>query len=333
MQEKLFRISAGMTTYNSERFLRAQLESISAQTCLPDEVIISDDDSSDSTLDILHQWQTEVPFQVVILKNSKNIGCNANFSRVLEHCTGDVIFIADSDDLWCPNRIETCVAQFQLNPNLGLITSNADLIDANDSFQNMRLDEYITRMHVREFWRFFYPAGNKISLWTGCTMALRKSVLHAILPVPTEMACHDVWLYLLAPLYGDVLYLNESLIRYRLHGQNYSTAPTVTQLRENPPSWRYFSTFSHTFKQHPHLIEMLRKHVLHMNKTRTTERYLRQLKSQERHFNARHLLENSFLTNLPSFFRELLPDGYLSHPQPLRSILYDLLKGLGVLKS
>ena len=92
-------VSVALCTYNGERFLQEQLDSIAMQTWTPDEVVVGDDGSSDSTLEILERWKQSVPFSVRIERNERNLGFAKNFESTLSRCTGDVVFLCDQDDV------------------------------------------------------------------------------------------------------------------------------------------------------------------------------------------------------------------------------------------
>ena len=312
-------LSVAMCTYNSMRFLAPQLESIVAQTRLPNEVVFCDDGSSDGTVEALRRWALGQPFQVHVFQNLQNLGYTKNFEKAISLCTGEVIFLSDHDDVWMPRRIERTMEVFEKRPEVGLVTTNADIIDERGQSQGMSLREFVRRMHVHEFWRFFYPPGQKMTLWTGCTMAIRRSLAEALLPIPGNLSCHDIWLYLLAPLVSQSVFLDENLVQYRLHGQNHSTAPTVEHLRKSPPKWHYFNTFIDTLHTHPGLIDALYERASQMPACPLRDQYLRQLRRNQRHFNAR---ENA-CRSLRAWLGELFNGGYLAHPQAIRSALYD----------
>ena len=334
-EEKPESVSVALCTFNSASFLLEELESIERQTILQSEVIVCDDGSTDETLEILEKWKESVSFPVNIQKNAENLGYTKNFEQAVSLCSGEIILLADHDDLWFPNRVERILEAFQCDSELGLVSSDAVIIDAQGIDQGMRLREFVERMHLRDFWRFFFPDDSEMVLWTGCTMALRRRFLSQVLPIPTAMACHDIWFYLTFALISRIEFIPEPLICYRLHGQNNSTAPTVEYLRENPSCWRYFNSLTETLEgTHPMLIDSLEKFVQArlkagfpelntLDSTRLSERlekYLRLLKRRKRHFYARRdSVHHPWL-----ILREILNFGYLGHPQPVLSLLYDL---------
>lgn len=302
-----------------------QLRSIAEQTCVPSEVVVCDDGSEDETLAILEDWKRSVPFLVRVLRNAKNLGYTKNFERAVTECRGEIILLADHDDVWLPNRVETVCRWFERDPELGLVTSDARLINAAGEDQGMTLREFVERMHLREFWRFFFPDDAEMVLWTGCAMALRRRFLAPSLPIPATMACHDIWFYVTFALDSKIAFIPEPLLQYRLHGGNHSTAPTVEFLRAHPSQWHYFNAFSETLRsQHPRLMEELEAFARSLPQTPRIERFLRALKRHQRHFEAR----GAASVRPAGILSEILNGGYLTHPEPIRSILYDLREAL-----
>ena len=100
------KISIALATYNGEAFLQDQLQSFEMQTRLPDEIIISDDNSTDKTLKILQNFKLETSIIVKIVNNNLGQGAVRNFNNALTHTSGDIILLSDQDDIWLPNKIE-----------------------------------------------------------------------------------------------------------------------------------------------------------------------------------------------------------------------------------
>lgn len=98
-------ISVAMCTYNGSAFLQEQLDSIAAQTRLPDELVICDDGSSDSTVDIVERFAHGVSFRVQLFRNPQNLGSTRNFEQAMRLCTGDLIALSDQDDVWMPEKL------------------------------------------------------------------------------------------------------------------------------------------------------------------------------------------------------------------------------------
>ena len=98
------RISIAMSTYNGGKYLQEQLDSFLAQTSLPDELVITDDCSTDNTLEIIQAFAAMAPFEVRWEQNEKNLGYTGNFNQALMKTTGDLVFLSDQDDVWFPEK-------------------------------------------------------------------------------------------------------------------------------------------------------------------------------------------------------------------------------------
>ena len=123
-------ISVAMATFNGERFLREQLDSIAGQSLLPSELVVTDDSSSPGTLDIVREFRSQVSFPVRIHKNESRLGYRANFFKAFSLCTGDVIALCDQDDVWMPNKLERLSSAFS-DDDVLLAIHNVTLVDSN----------------------------------------------------------------------------------------------------------------------------------------------------------------------------------------------------------
>lgn len=208
-------ISVCLTTHNGERFLKDQLDSILSQLRNDDELIISDDGSTDNTVDLIlalkdnrvHLFTFKQPFK------SEHTHCfvSRNFENALKHANGEYIFLADQDDWWMPNKVEKCVAA--LKDNI-LVVHQAELCDSNLNFKG--------QLMYKERFVFKNYLSLKRGKYYGCTIAFRRELLNIILPFPKKLMLHDHWIGCLAELKGCVYYERVPLIKYRLHGDNTS---------------------------------------------------------------------------------------------------------------
>src|ERR1700761_5910865 len=123
------RLSVALCTYNGERFLPQQLASIAQQTRLPDELVVSDDGSHDRTLTIIRDFAPSVSFPVSVFENQQQLGVAANFEQAIRACEGDLIALSDQDDIWYPERMQISEEVLMADPRVGLVFSDADLID------------------------------------------------------------------------------------------------------------------------------------------------------------------------------------------------------------
>ena len=227
------KISVALCTYNGSRFLREQLESISVQRRLPDELIVSDDCSTDNTLEIVRKFSAKSQFPITILHNEQNLGSTRNFEKAIENCTGDVIALSDQDDVWLPQKLERIEAQFDSHPDVGLVFSDAVLTD--DELRPIGLRLWTETFRPAD--RRKFASGHALDVLlqynvvTGATIAFRSALRPAIMPIPqlTEFI-HDGWIGLVAALCSHIRFIREPLIKYRQHsGQQLGAGQWKTQ--------------------------------------------------------------------------------------------------------
>jgi len=120
--------SIAMATYNGQNYIGKQLDSLAAQRILPIELVLSDDGSSDGTLDIVNEFRRSAPFPIKLLKNERRLGYGENFLRATMKCAGDVILFCDQDDVWLPEKVATVVSWAERSDCL-LFMHSADVID------------------------------------------------------------------------------------------------------------------------------------------------------------------------------------------------------------
>lgn len=209
-------ISVCMTTYNGEKYISEQILSILQQLGENDEIVISDDSSSDQTIEIIENFKDN---RIILLKENNYRSPIFNLENALKHAKGDFIFLADQDDIWLPNKI--CETLKHINEN-NVVMTDALLVDEYLNVLSPTLDTW--RIYkpgfIRNLYRYRY---------LGCCMAFHKKKLKQILPFPKNIQAHDVWIGLLAELYGGLKYLPIQLIKYRRHGNNYSGVSTKSK--------------------------------------------------------------------------------------------------------
>ena len=215
-------ISIAMCTFNGTDYLQEQLISIAKQTRLPDEVVVCDDASTDSTLQILNEFKKDNSFSVEIHSNGVRLGATKNFEKAIRLCKGKIIVLCDQDDIWLPHKLEKIEELFEENHNIGYIFSNAMVVDEKLNPFNCTLWDYVS---FTENQRRKFKQGNQIEILiqhnivTGATMAFRKELRDWILPFPEEWV-HDEWIaLLLSAAEKKGLLIEESLIKYRIHSR------------------------------------------------------------------------------------------------------------------
>ncbi|MCR4829135.1 MAG: glycosyltransferase [Bacteroidales bacterium] len=213
-------ISVAICTYNGEKFVNRQLESIANQTLPVDEIVICDDKSTDSTVQIIETFASRNPNILVrLIINEDNLGVRMNFEKALNLCKGDIKFLSDQDDIWFPNKVETFYEYFNTHPQKKVVFSNATLIDTNDQpcsrytlFESLGLDNYGLQLCDNGYLLNVFVTGGRS--W-GATMAIRKEVI-CNFNYPTQMY-HDYILALEAILNNSLGYIKEPLMDYRIH--------------------------------------------------------------------------------------------------------------------
>jgi glycosyltransferase involved in cell wall biosynthesis len=203
------RVSVCMATYNGERFLRLQMDSVLTQLGERDELVVTDDGSTDSTLQIVESYRDP---RVKILPFVKRLGATRAFERAIAYATGEYIFLCDQDDVWFPDKVAVSVQVLQDQAVLAVV-SDARVIDGNG---DTLIESYQSWRGSREgFWSNWAKNG-----FLGCCMAFRGSAKRILLPFPTTINMHDEWIGLCCSTAGFVRFTPRPLIAYRRHGGN-----------------------------------------------------------------------------------------------------------------
>ncbi|QRR02820.1 glycosyltransferase family 2 protein [Dyadobacter sandarakinus] len=215
-------VSVAMCTYNGERFLPEQLKSIAGQTVPVDELIVCDDRSSDSTVQIIRDFAKTVSFPVQIHINEQNLGSTRNFEKCLSLCSGDLIFLCDQDDIWRADKVSVQKNYLDTHPDIDAVFSDAMMVNDDSQptgrtiWQEIEFDEVSQKQwtdgkpHEILFHGFVV---------TGATLALRKSALERLTPFPTHVPdlIHDAWIAMLLSLQNKIDFIADTLISYRVH--------------------------------------------------------------------------------------------------------------------
>lgn len=222
------KISVVIATYNGEKYLREQLQSILDQTKLPDEVIVTDDGSVDSTESIVNWFLNKAPFYVNYSKNDTNLGYSGNFNKGLLKASGDLVFLCDQDDFWYPEKIERIYEIAVSRPEALLFMNDAALTDKRLEMTGVTKIE-----QIRNF-------GLSLDDYVmGCCCALRRQLLNISLPIPSDIKAHDMWVVWIAIGLHSRVIVEEVLQYYRRHGSNESDF--VANRLEKPSKLRYFT--------------------------------------------------------------------------------------------
>jgi glycosyltransferase involved in cell wall biosynthesis len=206
------KISVCMATYNGERFIHEQLQSILGQLEIDDEVVIVDDASTDGTVRSVEEFRDK---HIRIIRQDRNCGVLQTFERALKEAEGEIIFLADQDDVWRGDKVEKVKRMFQTHADLSLVLSDCAIIDAKG--------EVVATTRFKSG-RFHPGALHNIARnsYLGCSMAFRRSILEYCLPFPADIPMHDMWIGILNQLVSKNGYIDEPLMCYRRHDRNSS---------------------------------------------------------------------------------------------------------------
>lgn len=215
------KISVALCTYNGEKFIKEQLESIVRQTTIIDEIIICDDRSNDKTMQIIEEFQSKFPDKLYIYENKVNLGSNKNFEKAISICSGDYIFLSDQDDIWENDKVEKTVKCFEEDQLLEGVFSNANLIDANGTiFTNNTLwdSAFFLEEQLQKKIDLFCLIKSKKNMVTGATLCFKKEIKELILPIPlSNIIFHDQWIAIILSSRKKLGYITDKLISYRIH--------------------------------------------------------------------------------------------------------------------
>ena len=222
-------IGVALCTYNASKYIVQQLDSIINQTSKPDIIFINDDNSSDSTLEILRNYSCESEVAFDIKANPLRLGYKANFENVIQRCNTDIIIPSDQDDFWLPEKNQKLVKPLLASENIMLTCCNSFLADSNLQLMKDTLWDSVgfpKQLRLsgsnKELFKLILLEHNVIS---GHALAFKKELLQIALPLNMEFEW-DHWIALNAAVADKVMIVDEALIYYRQHSSNVIGAPS-----------------------------------------------------------------------------------------------------------
>ena len=205
-------VSIAMATYNGEKYIREQLDSLYSQTYPHYEIVVVDDKSSDSTLSILEEYHKKRG--LIYIKNEHNLGINKTFEKALKNCSGDYVMFCDQDDIWYPNKIEdTLKKMLEIEDDLpAVISSQCIDIDGNGKIikqQPIKKDTHSIGSNL---------VGQRHS--QGCSLMLNRELINILKPFPSQRPLYDVYVSFIAASCGVKYNIGYPLMKYRHHESN-----------------------------------------------------------------------------------------------------------------
>lgn len=209
-----------LATYNGEKYLKEQLDSILMQTYSNFRLIISDDCSKDKTRDILKEYEQK-DNRIKVYYQDKNLGYVKNFEFLLTKVENEIYALSDQDDVWLNNKIEKTYNKLK-ETNSDLIFTDLEVVDENLKTIFESFNDYMLLSRKIKKYQDSYKMQYLYNCITGCTLISKKSFIKNIIPIPTESkyVIHDTWIGLIVALQGKITYLDEKTIKYRQHGKN-----------------------------------------------------------------------------------------------------------------
>jgi hypothetical protein len=236
-------VSIALATYNGGRWLRQQLDSLARQTLLPSELVISDDQSTDGTFEVIREFAATSPFPVRVVPNHIRRGFADNFINALGYSSSDCVAYCDQDDVWLPSKLQLCVAAMSADREATLVMHDCEEADADLSPLGI-----VVRAQSSPF--ADTPSGPCRIIRhpaLGCCMLLHRRLVDAVLRYWPEshltyvtrtnsrgVLGHDTAAVHLAWVLGRVVYLSDSLMQHRRHGQNTWSPDLNSMLRSTP---------------------------------------------------------------------------------------------------
>ena len=318
-------LSIALATYNGERFIGAQLDSIARQTRLPDELVIFDDASTDATVSVVQDFAQRAPFPVRLQVNPERLGSIRNFEAAIRACSGEIIFLCDQDDIWYPDKIARIEECFVHDTEVGAVFTDADVVDQDLNPLRLRLWEEI-RFSSQEQARVAASDATTVLLKhpvaSGATMAFRSTYRDLVLPMPNVWV-HDAWISLLIGAVSHLAALPTPLIAYRQHSTNQIGALRRKKNRNQ--------SLAEIYGQRALFYELARTRLQEFaDRFPDTRQQIRRLDEKLAFLRVRAALPNARWRRLPYALRELAALSYHHYAMGLESFGSDLLHAEGV---
>ncbi|MGA7619544.1 glycosyltransferase family 2 protein [Candidatus Binatus sp.] len=319
------KISIAMAVYNGDRFIGEQLESFVRQTRVPDVLVVSDNASTDRTVEIVRDFAARAPFPVRLFINDSNLGGTKNFERAIRECTGDIIFLSDCDDVWYPNKVSVMEQALAESPRAGVTVSDADLVDEHLEPLGGRLwpalgFRYRSRDHEKLIAGSTF---NRRVPTTGCCLAFRARFKPLVLPLP-DGYLHDIFIAwtIMCSGVGGVALVPMALIAYRQHS-NQTTRITRGAKSDEPDPGLFAQRFA-SRKERP--IRALAPVITRLESAYQRDDANKKLLSAVlRHWRARCELPAGRFERLPVIFRELATLRYWRFSDGISTAVKDLI--------
>jgi glycosyltransferase involved in cell wall biosynthesis len=318
-------VSVAMCTFNGERFLQAQLESIRRQSRLPDELLICDDRSSDRGQEIVDDFSRQAPFPVRFFLNETNLRSTRNFEKAIGLCRGSLVALADQDDVWYEHKLDKIEKTFLRSDSVVAVFSDADLIDRDSHPLGSRLWPTFSFDLAKQK---KFADGNALGVLmkhpvvTGATMAFRREFFDPMTPFPAK-EIHDQWMSFLLAATGRFEIIPEPLMQYRRHEkQQLGPGPLNFHDRMAVARGRGESFYIQEIERYRELSNKLQNNPEYFPKAADA---LKEIQNKLVHLEHRAHLSRIKATRLPKVLREALNGNYWRYSGGWVSIAKDMM--------
>ncbi|MGA2425878.1 MAG: glycosyltransferase family 2 protein [Terriglobales bacterium] len=318
-------ISVAMCTFNGRRFLNAQLDSIAAQDRPPDELVVCDDGSSDGSVEIIREFALRSPFPTRLVVNQKNLGSTKNFEKAISLSQGEIVALADQDDVWYRHKLDTIEKAFLQSSEIVAAFSDADMVD--DKSRLLKFHLWPTFCFDRAEQSQF-AKGNAVGVLTihpvvtGATMAFRKQFFEPMAPIPAN-EIHDSWISFLLGACGRIEPIAEPLMQYRLHqGQQIGTGSLTMRGRIAQIGRNGVSFYLREIDRFQQLYDRLEERKADFPYADGVQR---EVERKICHLEHRAWLPRMRIARIPRVLREALNGGYRRYSGGWRSLAIDLV--------
>lgn len=320
----MIRVAVCLPTHNGAPFLLEQLRSLARQTRLPDQLIICDDLSTDSTVEIAREFAGSAPFEVQVHVNTENLGYSRNFGQAIGLADADLIFPCDQDDVWHATKIERFEAAFAQNAGAGLVFANANVVGADLTPLGYTLWDTVD--FTRGDRARFESGGDlarlvKHCFVAGATLAFRGALQPLVLPI-CERWVYDAWIALLAASVSEVVMIDQPLNDYRQHA-----AQALGGARKG--LWQRYREARRGFSAEYFLrlaadFEAVTERLRACPDFQQRKRAVPMLEAKARHYRARARMRQNLLMRWPLVLGEALSGRYARLARGWKTAIMDL---------
>jgi glycosyltransferase involved in cell wall biosynthesis len=316
-------VSVVLATYNGQRYLAAQLRSIVQQTRPPDEVVVCDDASTDQSVAIAADFLTAARLPHRVLTTAENLGVTVNFARGIAAADGDIVVLADQDDIWYPEKLAVIEAAFAGRPRPLAVFTDADVVDSSGASLGSRLwaRAGLGRRRLQAMVDgHVLPVLMHKNFVTGATLAFDAGLRELIQPL-SDQGLHDHWIAVIAAAMDGLRPIPAAPMAYRVHGRNTVGLPGGSLSAQ----WRARSALGDVRAREIAFHEALLTRLRSLDGVPATA--ISTLEGKLRHVRFRSSLPSRRVLRCLSVGGRLATGDYARFSLGVRSALYDAISG------